>query len=89
MGQSIIPLAKQNVDGMVHVNGIESSVWTILKRGYKGIYHNWSMKHYNWHVDESTFRLNEGNCKFHTTSRIDSVVGGAIGERLIYQELIQ
>ena len=36
--------AKQFVDGMAHVNGIES-VRAVLKRGYKGVYHNWSMKH--------------------------------------------
>lgn len=37
--------AKEYVNGMVHTNGIES-VWAVLKRGYNGIYHNWSVKHY-------------------------------------------
>ena len=31
--------AKQYVDGMAHVNKIES-VWALLKRCYKGVYHN-------------------------------------------------
>ena len=86
--ESVNHSAKQFVDGMAHVNGIES-VWAVLKRGYKGVYHNWSMKHCYRYVNEFTFRLNEGNCKIHTMDRIDSVISGAIGKRLTYQNLIK
>ncbi len=58
--------AKEYVNGMAHTNGIEQSVWEVLKRGYNGVYHNWSVKHLHRYVDEFTFRLNEGNCKIDT-----------------------
>lgn len=80
--------AKQFVDGMAHINGIES-VWAVLKRGYKGVYHNWSMKHCHRYVDEFSFRLNKGNVKNPTMDRIDSVISGAVGKRLTYKELIK
>ncbi len=36
--------AKEYVNGNAHTNGIES-VWAVMKRGYNGVYHNWSRKH--------------------------------------------
>jgi hypothetical protein len=56
-----------------HTNGIES-VWAVLKRGFYGTYHSFSGKHLQRYVDEFTFRLNEGNVKNHTMSRIDSLL---------------
>ncbi len=79
--------AKEYVKGMVHTNGIES-VWTVLKRGYNGIYHNWSMKHMGRYINEYSFRLNEGNCKRTTLARLDSLILKAVGKRLTYKELI-
>ena len=38
--------AKEFVNGMAHINGIES-VWAVLKRGYSGVYHNMSKKQPN------------------------------------------
>ena len=61
--------AKEFVNGMAHPNGIES-VWAVLKRGFNGVYHNWSEKHCDRYVDEFTFRLNEGNCQIDTLDRI-------------------
>ena len=61
--------AKEYVNGMAHTNGIKS-VWAVLKRGYNGVYHNWSRKHTARYVNEFTFRLNEGNCKTDTVDRI-------------------
>ena len=71
---------------MVHTNGIES-VWALLKRGYHGIYHGFSVKHLQRYINEFTFRLNEGNCKIHTLDRIDSLLGMAVGKRLTYANL--
>jgi hypothetical protein len=79
--------AKQYVDGMAHTNGIES-VWAVLKRGYYGIYHHFTVKHMQRYVDEFAFRLNEGNCKVHTMNRIDALSDKTVGVRLTYKALV-
>jgi transposase-like protein len=79
--------AKEFVNEMAHTNGIES-VWAVLKRGYNGVYHHMSTKHLSRYVDEFTFRLNQGNVKVHTMSRIASLVGGMVGKRITYKMLI-
>ena len=79
---------KEFVNGMAHTNGIES-VWAVLKRGYNGVYHQWSKKHMRRYVNEFAFRLNEGNVKVHTLKRLDSLVEGAICKRITYDELIK
>ena len=79
--------AKQFVDGIAHTNGIES-VWAVLKRGFYGVYHQFSEKHLQRYVDEVTYRLNEGNCKVHTIDRIDALLRKTVGVRLTYADLI-
>jgi hypothetical protein len=79
--------AKQYVDGMASTNGIES-VWAVLKRGYYGIYHQFSVKHMQRYVYEFAFRLNEGNCKVHTMDRLDAMVAKTDGVRITYKALI-
>ncbi len=71
---------------MAHTNGIES-VWAVLKRGYNGVYHQWSKKHMRRYVNEFVFRLNEGNVKNHTMVRIGHIIDNAVGKRLTYEEL--
>ena len=85
--KSVKHSAKEYVNGMAHTNGIES-VWALLKRGYNGIYHNWSKKHCRQYVNEFTFRLNEGNVKRPTMERIESLLRFAKGKRITYSELI-
>lgn len=80
--------AKEYVRGMVHTNGIES-VWSVIKRGYNGVYHNWSTKHCQKYVNEFTFRLNEGNCDQPTMKRIDSLIKASRGKRITYERLIK
>jgi transposase-like protein len=72
----------------VTTNGIES-VFAVLKRGLSGVYHHTSPKHLGRYVDEFSFRLNEGNVKNHTLTRLDSFVDGVAGKRLTYKRLIQ
>ena len=72
----------------VTTNGIES-VFAVLKRGLVGVYHQVSPKHLERYVDEFSFRLNEGNVKNHTMTRLDSFVKGTAGKRLTYKGLIQ
>jgi transposase-like protein len=72
----------------VTTNGIES-VFAVLKRGLVGVYHHASPKHLERYVDEFSFRLNEGNVKNHTLTRLDSFVDATAGKRLTYKGLIQ
>ncbi|PAS94628.1 MAG: IS1595 family transposase [Candidatus Dactylopiibacterium carminicum] len=78
--------AKQFVDGMAHTNGIES-VWAVLKRGYYGTHHWFSVKHLQRYINEFAFRLNEGNVRTHTMERINAALGKAVGVRLTYSAL--
>lgn len=66
-----------------HTNGIES-VWAVLKRGYRGVCHHFTLEHMQRYVGELTFRLSEGNCKVHTMDRIDALVAKADGVRITY-----
>ena len=78
---------REFVNGMASTNGIES-VWAVLKRGYNGVYHQWSAKHMARYIDEFTFRLNEGNVARPTMQRLESLVKGAVGKRLTYAALV-
>ena len=50
--------AKEYVDGMAHTNGMES-FWAMLKRGYQGVYHQFSAKHLHRYVGEFEGRHND------------------------------
>jgi transposase-like protein len=73
--------------GAAHTNSIES-VWAVLKRGLHGVYHHASPKHLFRYVDEFTWRLNDGNVKVHTLTRLDSFIDAIVGKRLTYARLI-
>src|ERR1700730_4190703 len=72
----------------VTTNGIES-VFAVLKRALISLYHHASPKHLGRYVDEFSFRLNEGNVKHHTLTRLYSFLDGVAGKRLTYKELTQ
>ena len=71
----------------VSTNSIES-VWAVLKRGVHGVFHHVSPKHLDRYVQEFSFRLNEGNVRHHTLTRLDSFVDATAGKRLTYKALI-
>ena len=78
--------AKEFVNGMAHTNGIES-VWAVMKRGYNGVYHNWSKKHMRAYVNEFAFRLNEGRCAVDTQDRLNALFGAMAGKTITFEEL--
>lgn len=57
-----------------------------VKRGFYGVYHQFSEKHLQRYVSEFTYRLNEGNVIGHTMDRIDALLGMAISKRIIYED---
>lgn len=79
--------AKLYVDGKAYTNGIES-VWSLVKRGFYGTFHKFTLEHLQRYVDEFDFRWNEGNCKVPTDERIDSLVCGCWGKTLNYRMLV-
>ena len=47
-----------------------------------------SKKHLQRYVDEFAFRLNQGNVRFDTIDRIESLFKASNGKRISYKELI-
>ncbi len=85
--ESINHQANEYVRGDVTTNGIES-VWAVLKRGLNGVYHGRvEKKHLSRYVNEFSFRLNEGNVERTSQQRIASILDGAVGKRLTFDEL--
>lgn len=71
------------VNEKVFTNGIES-FWALVKRGYYGIYHQWSVKHLQKYINEFAMRQNiKGDME-----RIRYTVLNGIGKQLSYNELI-
>jgi len=71
--------------GIISTNGIES-YWAILKRGYYGIYHYWSVKHLHRYINEFQERFNMKNL-----SGIDKIINSikrTLNKRLKYRDLI-
>ena len=73
------------VRGMAHTIGIES-FWSILKRAHKGVYHKISVKHLDRYVKEFAGRHNVR--ELDTIEQVGAAVGGMLGKRPVYQELI-
>ena len=79
---------KEFVKGMASTNEIES-VWSILKRGWVGVYHHFSQKHIQLYVNEFCFRLNEGKCDVKFDERIRSMCFFSLKKaHLSYKELL-
>lgn len=75
----------QYVDGQAHTNGLES-FWSLMKRGYHGIYHHFSEKHLHRYVAEFAGRHNVR--PLDTADQMAAIVRGADGKRLRYADLI-
>lgn len=66
-------------------NGIES-FWAIVKRGHKGVYHQWSKKHNDRYIAEFAGRQNMRN--IDTFDQMGEVIADMEGKRLTYKQLI-
>ena len=73
------------VRGMAHTNGIESH-WSMLKRGYNGVYHHFSPKHLPRYINEFSGRHNSR--PLDTADQMTGLVQKAEGKRLTYTDLI-
>ena len=73
------------VNGQAHTNGIES-FWAMLKRGYKGTYHQMSAKHLARYVTEFAGRHNVRD--LDTLSQMAALARGLEGRRLRYDDLV-
>lgn len=67
-----------------HANGVES-FWSMMKRGYVGVYHQMSEKHLQRYVDEYVGRHNDR--QEGTMQQIAGVVQSMLGKRVKYKEL--
>ena len=72
------------IKDQAHTNGVES-FWSMLKRGYIGVYHQMSEKHLQRYVDEYVGRHNSR--QEETMNQISGVVQAMLGKRLKYKEL--
>ena len=73
------------VNGMAHINGIES-FWAMLKRGYHGTYHHVSPKHLQRYVTEFSGRHNIRDAD--TIDMMGHAARGMVEKRLRYRELL-
>jgi transposase-like protein len=83
--QSVNHSAKEYVNGQAHTNGIES-FWALLKRGYTGTFHHFSIKHASRYVNEFASRNNNRQCD--TEDVLAITAKNSTGKLLPYKELI-
>lgn len=76
---------KEYVNGIIHTNGIEG-FWSILKRGYIGIYHFMSKEHLHRYCVEFAYRYN--NKQLTGREKFDIALTNVSTARITYKTLI-
>ena len=84
--EAVVHSVGEYVRGEAHSNGIES-FWSLLKRGYVGVFHYMSWKHLHRYVNEFAFRQSAG--PGNGFSVVGKVLNGMKGKRLRYARLTQ
>lgn len=82
--ESLNHSAGEYVRGQAHTNGIES-FWALLKRGYYGTFHHFSVKHADRYVNEFASRQNNRECD--TVDVLAITAKSVTGKHLPYKEL--
>ena len=71
----------------IHVNAAES-IWALFCRSLMGVWHHHcSRKHLGRYLYQATFRLNEGNVKYHELDRLSALALKAFTSRITYRQL--
>ena len=83
--ESVAHGVREYVRGQAHTNGMESH-WAMLKRGYDGVYHQFSTKHLHRYVSEFEGRHNVR--PLDTADQMTALARGAVGKELRYEDLI-
>ena len=83
--ETINHTAGEYVRGMAHTQGIES-FWAMLKRGYQGTFHHFSVKHLDRYVTEFAGRHNDREAD--TVDQMSRMVSNMVGKRVRYCDLI-
>ena len=77
------------VRGKVHTNTIEN-VWSVFKRGMKGIYQHCGEAHLHRYLAEFDFRYNNRSAlKISDRERTGKIMEGIEGKRLTYRRIGQ
>ena len=84
--QSVKHSVSEFVRNQAHTNGIES-FWALLKRGFHGTHHHFSVKHLNRYVQEFAGRFNIR--EMDTSNQMGTIVKNMDGKRLKYRDLIK
>jgi hypothetical protein len=86
-GHSTVTHSKNEyVRGTVHTNTVEN-VWSVFKRGMKGIYQHCGEAHLHRYLTEFDFRYNRRSApKISDTERAIDAIKGAAGRRLMYHQ---
>ena len=87
--KTVIHSKNEYVRGNVHTNTVES-VWSVFKRGMKGIYQHCGEAHLHRYLAEFDFRYNNRMAlKISDTERTENIAKGIEGKRLTYRRLDQ
>ena len=78
--------AGEYVRGHAHTNGVES-FWAMLKRGYMGVFHDFTWKHLNRYLAEFSHRWNM--LGLSNEQRMDALLRHGVGARLTYEGLTE
>ena len=82
---TIIHSGSEYVRGVVHTNTIEN-VFSVFKRGMKGVYQHCGEAHLHRYLAEFSFRYNRrAALKISDAERAADILRGARGKRLMYQ----